>query len=78
MGDEETELEATIKSIEEAKPGDDVCWIIKGLIKQNTPCSGDVMVYKKDEFDAQISRGRRKKVPGKIKSHGWPMKVVEE
>ena len=34
MGDEETELEATIKSLEEAKPGDDVCWIIKGLIKE--------------------------------------------
>ena len=34
MGDVETELEATIKSFEEAKPGDDVCWIIKGLIKK--------------------------------------------
>ena len=54
MGDEETELEATIKSLEEAKPGDDFCWIIKGLVKQNMPRSGDVMVYEKDEFDAQI------------------------
>ena len=30
MGDEETELEATIKSLEETKLGDNVCLIIKG------------------------------------------------
>merc|ERR1712157_47057 len=44
-----------------ANPGDNVGLNIKGLDKNNMPCSGDVMVYKKDttlgqtkEFAAQI------------------------
>ena len=44
MGDVETELEATIKSFEEAKPGDDVCWIIKGLIN-------DIIEFQEDIAD---------------------------
>merc|ERR1712072_1045861 len=44
-----------------ANPGDNVGLNIKGLVKENMPRSGDVMVYKKDttlgqtrSFDAQI------------------------
>merc|ERR1711865_1305963 len=44
-----------------ANPGDNVGLSIKGLVKENMPRSGDVMVYKKDStlgqtrsFDAQI------------------------
>merc|ERR1712094_160694 len=44
-----------------ANPGDNVGLNIKGLVKENMPRSGDVMVYKKDttlgqtrEFAAQI------------------------
>ena len=36
------------KRVDEAHPGDNVGMNIKGLDKINMPCTGDVMIYKKD------------------------------
>merc|ERR1712072_1509421 len=63
-----------------ANPGDNVGLNIKGLIKENMPRSGDVMVYKKDttlgqtgEFDAQI---QVLDIPGEIKCGYSPIGFV--
>merc|ERR1712195_268035 len=57
---------------ETAKPGDNVGLNIKGLVKQNMPRVGDVMIYKKDkslnqvgQFTAQI---QTLDIPGDIKA----------
>merc|ERR1712085_157587 len=57
---------------ETAKPGDNVGLNIKGLVKQNMPRVGDVMIYKKDkslnqvgQFTAQI---QTLDIPGEIKA----------
>ena len=42
------------RTTSEAQPADNVNLNIKGLDKQNMPRCGDAMVYKKEEFDAQI------------------------
>merc|ERR1712227_809761 len=39
-----------------AKPGDNVGLNIKGLVKQNMPRVGDVMIYKKDKSLSQVGQ----------------------
>merc|ERR1740117_1886672 len=41
---------------ETAKPGDNVGLNIKGLVKQNMPRVGDVMIYKKDKSLNQVGQ----------------------
>merc|ERR1711937_311593 len=66
--------------VELANPGDNVGLNIKGLVKENMPRSGDVMVYKKDttlgqtkEFDAQI---QVLDIPNEIKAGYSPIGFV--
>jgi elongation factor 1-alpha len=63
-----------------ANPGDNVGLNIKGLVKENMPRSGDVMVYKKDtslgqtrSFDAQI---QVLDIPNEIKCGYSPIAFV--
>merc|ERR1711935_1219347 len=63
-----------------AKPGDNVGLNIKGLVKQNMPRVGDVMIYKKDkslnqvgQFTAQI---QTLDIPGEIKAGYSPIGFV--
>merc|ERR1712194_571231 len=65
---------------ETAKPGDNVGLNIKGLVKQNMPRVGDVMIYKKDkslnqvgQFTAQI---QTLDIPGEIKAGYSPIGFV--
>merc|ERR1711924_189734 len=65
---------------DQAKPGDNVGLNIKGLVKQNMPRVGDVMIYKKDkslaevgEFNAQI---QTLDIPGEIKVGYSPIGFV--
>merc|ERR1712166_1455896 len=65
---------------ETAKPGDNVGLNIKGLVKQNMPRVGDVMIYKKDkslnqvgQFTAQI---QTLDIPGEIKAGYSPIGLV--
>merc|ERR1712023_346837 len=65
---------------DQAKPGDNVGLNIKGLVKQNMPRVGDVMIYKKDkslaevgEFTAQI---QTLDIPGEIKVGYSPIGFV--
>jgi len=64
----------------DANPGDNVGLNIKGLVKENMPRSGDVMVYKKDttlgqtrSFDAQI---QVLDIPNEIKCGYSPIAFV--
>merc|ERR1711972_452406 len=68
------------KRVEQAEPGDNVGLNIKGLIKENMPRTGDVMIYKKDttlkhvaSFNAQI---QVLDIPGEIKKGYSPIGFV--
>jgi len=66
--------------IDQAGPGDNVGMNIKGLVKENMPRTGDVMVYKKDgtlkaveNFSAQI---QTLDIPGELKPGYSPIGFV--
>jgi elongation factor 1-alpha len=68
------------KRVEQALPGDNVGLNVKGLIKENMPRSGDVMIYKKDttlkhvkNFTAQV---QVLDIPGEIKKGYSPIGFV--
>jgi len=68
------------KRVEQAHPGDNVGLNVKGLIKENMPRSGDVMIYKKDttlkhvkNFTAQV---QVLDIPGEIKKGYSPIGFV--
>merc|ERR1712098_756122 len=68
------------KRAEQALPGDNVGLNIKGLVKENMPRTGDVMIYKKDttlkhvkSFPAQI---QVLDIPGEIKIGYSPIGFV--
>jgi len=68
------------KRVEKAGPGDNVGMNIKGLVKENMPKGGDVMVYKTDatlkhvkSFTAQI---QTLDIPGEIKKGYSPIGFV--
>jgi elongation factor 1-alpha len=66
--------------LEEGRPGDNVGVNIKGLVKENMPHNGDVMVYKKDttlrqckNFTAQV---QILDIPGEVKIGYTPIAFV--
>jgi len=68
------------KRVDQAAPGDNVGLNIKGLIKENMPRAGDVMIYKKDttlkhvaDFTAQV---QILDIPGEIKKGYSPIGFV--
>ena len=68
------------KKMDEAKPGDNVGCNIKGLVKENMPHTGDVMIYKKDaslkqckSFTAHV---QILDIPGEIKVGYSPIAFV--
>jgi len=68
------------KRVDQAGPGDNVGLNIKGLLKENMPRTGDVMIYKKDatlkhvaNFNAQI---QVLDIPGEIKKGYSPIGFV--
>merc|ERR1712176_1748838 len=65
---------------EVAKPGDNVGLNIKGLVKQNTPRVGDVMIYKKDKSLSQVGQFTAQiqtlDIPGEIKLGYSPIGFV--
>jgi elongation factor 1-alpha len=68
------------KRVEAAQPGDNVGMNIKGLLKENMPRVGDVMIYKKDDslkhtksFTAQI---QTLDIPGELKNGYCPIGFV--
>merc|ERR1712093_487775 len=64
---------------EVAKPGDNVGLNIKGLVKQNMPRVGDVMIYKKDKSLSQVGQFTAQiqtlDIPGEIKAGYSPIGV---
>jgi elongation factor 1-alpha len=73
-------IEMHHKKLDEAKPGDNVGCNIKGLVKENMPHAGDVMIYKKDNslkqcknFTAQV---QILDIPGEIKVGYSPIAFV--
>jgi len=74
------QIEMHHKTVEEAKPGDNVGLNVKNLDKTNMPHSGDVMIYKKDtslsavkSFDAQV---QILDIPNEIKAGYSPIGFV--
>jgi len=65
---------------DEAKPGDNVGLNIKGLVKENMPHPGDVMVYKKDSTLKQVKNFTAQvqilDIPGEIKVGYSPIAFV--
>ena len=65
---------------EVAKPGDNVGLNIKGLVKQNMPRVGDVMIYKKDKSLSQVGQFTAQiqtlDIPGEIKAGYSPIGFV--
>merc|ERR1712216_1006924 len=65
---------------ETAKPGDNVGLNIKGLVKQNMPRVGDVMIYKKDKSLSQVGQFTAQiqtlDIPGEIKAGYSPIGFV--
>merc|ERR1712182_153166 len=65
---------------EVAKPGDNVGLNIKGLVKQNMPRVGDVMIYKKDKSLSQVGQFTPQiqtlDIPGEIKAGYSPIGFV--
>jgi len=66
--------------LEEGRPGDNVGVNVKGLVKENMPHNGDVMVYKKDNtlrqcknFTAQV---QILDIPGEVKIGYTPIAFV--
>merc|ERR1711918_196940 len=62
------------------KPGDNVGLNIKGLVKQNMPRVGDVMIYKKDKSLSQVGQFTAQiqtlDIPGEIKTGYSPIGFV--
>merc|ERR1711937_15893 len=65
---------------DQAKPGDNVGLNIKGLVKQNMPRVGDVMIYKKDKSLSQVGQFTAQiqtlDIPGEIKAGYSPIGFV--
>jgi elongation factor 1-alpha len=68
------------KRAEQALPGDNVGLNIKGLVKENMPRSGDVMIYKKDSTLKHVARFTAQiqvlDIPGEIKKGYSPIGFV--
>jgi len=66
--------------MDEAKPGDNVGLNIKGLVKENMPHTGDVMIYKKDSSLKQVKSFTAQvqilDIPGEIKTGYSPIAFV--